>query len=109
MDAAQQHLDKSVALLRQAGQQDELPLGLLYRAALWRVKFQIQDDKSQTELAERDLSEAESIAERGSMLIFQIEAALERTRLFMARVKDEGGSVKIWSQSNLHSVKLVEV
>ena len=33
--------------------------------------------------AERDLDEAESIAERGSMLIWQIEAALERARLFL--------------------------
>ncbi len=31
--------------------------------------------------SERDLDEAESIAERGSMLIWQIEAALERARL----------------------------
>lgn len=36
------------------------------------------------ESAERDLSEAESIAERGSMLVWQIEAALERTQLFLA-------------------------
>lgn len=34
-------------------------------------------------LNERDLSEAETIAERGSMLIFQIEAALERSQLFL--------------------------
>jgi hypothetical protein len=34
-------------------------------------------------LAERDLSEAETIAERGSMLRWQIEAALERTRLYL--------------------------
>jgi hypothetical protein len=33
--------------------------------------------------AERDLAEAEAIAERGSMLIWQIEAALERTRLYL--------------------------
>jgi len=51
---------------------------------------QITKDKSQINLAERDLSEAESIAGRGSMLRRQIEAALERTRLCMARVKAEG-------------------
>ena len=33
--------------------------------------------------AEQDLSEVETIAERGSMLIWQIEAALERTRLYV--------------------------
>ena len=34
--------------------------------------------------AERDLGEAELIAGRGSMLVWQIEAALERTRLALA-------------------------
>ena len=45
------------------------------------MKYEITKDKSQIELAERDLTEAERIAERGSMLIWRIEAALERTRL----------------------------
>ena len=94
LDAAQQHLDESVALLRQAETQDWLPVGLLHRASLWRTKFQITNDKSQIDLAERDLSEAESIAERGDMLIFQIEAAMERTRLALARMKYEGGRMK---------------
>ncbi len=40
-----------------------------------------EGEKEYFERAERDLAEAESIAERGSMLIWQIEAALERTRL----------------------------
>ena len=63
---AEHHLTQSVTLLRQSGQQDELPRGLLHRSALWRAKYQITNDKSQIELAERDLSEAETIANRGS-------------------------------------------
>ena len=91
LDAAQQHLDESVALFRQAGHQDHLPRGLLQRAALWRAKFQIKSDESHIELAERDLSEAETIAKRGDMLTWRIEVALERTRLALARMKEEGG------------------
>lgn len=34
--------------------------------------------------AKRDLAEAELIAERGSMLIWQIDAAIERCRLHLA-------------------------
>ena len=119
---AEHHLSQSVTLLRQSGLQDELPRGLLHRAALWREMLALAPSPWQGEgwgegrgdnrpeggesgedslshpspdlspqgerdfyaLAERDLSEAESIADRGSMLIFQIEAALERTRLFLA-------------------------
>lgn len=81
---AEHHLTESVSLLRQAGTQHHLPRGLLQRTALWRTKLEITDDRSQIELAERDLTQAETIAEHGSMLIFQIEAALERTRLCLA-------------------------
>lgn len=38
---------------------------------------------------ERDLSEAETIAERRSMLIWQIEVALERTRLYLTWLSHE--------------------
>jgi hypothetical protein len=99
LDSAEQHLNQSVSLLRQAGTQDELPRGLLHRAALWRAKAfsvfdlrlpteeekkHIANRQSAIENAVRDLAEAETIAERGSMLIWQIEAALERTRLYLA-------------------------
>ena len=97
------HLNESVDLLRQAGQQDNLPRGLLHRAALWRVLLEAgatagssssaQEARlgkstvalSPEELfdkANKDLTEVETIAERGSMLIWQIEAALERSRLY---------------------------
>ena len=81
---AERHLNESVSLLRQAGQQDELLRGLLFRAALWRVQFKISNDPSQITKAGNDLAEAEAIAERGSMLIWRIEAALERCRLALA-------------------------
>ncbi len=38
MEQAEQQLNESVSLLRQAGQQNHLPLGLLVRAALRRVQ-----------------------------------------------------------------------
>jgi hypothetical protein len=84
LQQAESHLNESVSLLRQAGTQDELPRGLLHRSALWRMRFEISNDESEISKAERDLGEAETIAERGSMLIWQIEAALERTRLALA-------------------------
>ena len=104
------HLNESVSLLRQACQQDEIPRGLLNRAGLWRVMLEEcsrlrpsvdssrsderrglaatsdSEPESATELlakANKDLSEAETIAERGSMLIWRIEAAIERTRLYL--------------------------
>ena len=118
LQQAEHHLNQSVSLLRQAGNQDQLPRGLLHRAALWRVMLSFnaqpeapadrgaetdshavasgsalnehpspdlspQGERDFYALADRDLSEAESIAERGSMLIWRIEAALERTRLFL--------------------------
>jgi hypothetical protein len=81
LDSAQHHLTQSVTQLRQAGDQTHLPCGLLHRAALWRMRFEITNKESEISKAERDLDETEAIAERGSMLIWQIEAALERTRL----------------------------
>ena len=115
---AEHHLTQSVTLLRQAGDQTYLPRGLLDRAALWREilgagvvgwaecsephhlpsesadAVGLAGSAHPTEFlanAERDLSEAETIAERGSMLIFQIEAALERSRLFLtlAQIEEE--------------------
>ncbi|MCH8047941.1 MAG: hypothetical protein IID44_29960, partial [Planctomycetes bacterium] len=100
LDSAEQHLSESVSLLRQAGTQDWLPLGLLHRATLWRAilirnsEFGIrnEDDNAALERAERDLAEVKLIAERGSMLVWQIEAALERTRLALALGdRDEAG------------------
>ena len=59
------HLDQAVDWLRQAGTQYMLPLGLLARAELYRVRGNF-------EAVKRDLDEAMSIATHGdlSMLIF---------------------------------------
>ncbi|MEM8544965.1 MAG: AAA family ATPase [Cyanobacteria bacterium P01_H01_bin.119] len=98
LQQATHHLHQSVSLLRQAGQEQELPRGLLARAALWRMnsKFKILCEKSKAlqnsklvkdeylEKANRDLAEVEQIADRSKMLIFQIEATLERCRLALA-------------------------
>ncbi|MEM9485759.1 MAG: AAA family ATPase [Cyanobacteria bacterium P01_F01_bin.116] len=87
---ATHHLNQSVLLLRQAGTQHMIPLGLLARAALWQVSSQLVIDNSQLtkkdylEKANRDLTEVEQIAGRSNMLIHQIEAALERCRLALA-------------------------
>jgi hypothetical protein len=90
LDSAEQHLNESVSLLRQAGHQDFIARGLLHRAALWRalgegeIERGGEGEQEYFEWAERDLAEGELIAERGSMLRWQIEAALERTRLALS-------------------------
>ncbi|MDH3602884.1 MAG: hypothetical protein OEU26_25000, partial [Candidatus Tectomicrobia bacterium] len=78
MELAEHHLNESLSFLRQAGHQGYLPCGLLARAAFARVQERFDD-------AEHDLAEAEAIAERGSMLLWQIDAAIERCRLHVAQ------------------------
>ena len=63
--------------LRQAGHQQELPRGLLARAALHRVPGDV-------ERARRDLDEAMEIAERGQMGLHQADAHLGYARLYLA-------------------------
>ncbi len=72
-----EHINDAVDGLRQAGQQQELPRGLLARAALYRVRGEF-------ERARRDLDEAMSIAERGQMGLFQVDAHLGYARLYLA-------------------------
>ena len=71
---AAEHLDQAVEGLRRAGTEDELPLGLLARAALRRLRGDLP-------AAEADLSEALEIAERGSMRLHECDAHLEWARL----------------------------
>jgi nucleoside phosphorylase/tetratricopeptide (TPR) repeat protein len=71
------HLDRAVDGLRQAGQQDELPRGLLARAELRRVTGML-------EKARRDLDEAFSIATRGGMRLHEADCHLGYARLFVA-------------------------
>ena len=74
---AAEHLDRAVDGLRKAGMQDEIPRGLLARAALHRVGRDF-------ERARRDLDEAMSIAERGGMVLHQADAHLAYARLNLA-------------------------
>jgi tetratricopeptide (TPR) repeat protein len=71
------HLNQAVGGLRQAGQQDYLPRGLLARAELHRV----QGDFAQ---AQRDLNEAMTIATRSEMGLHQADGHLAYARLHLA-------------------------
>jgi len=71
------YLDRAVDGLRQAGQQDHLPRGLLARAELRRVTGEL--DK-----ARRDLDEAFSIATRGGMRLFEADCHLAYARWYLA-------------------------
>ncbi|MGC9954618.1 MAG: toll/interleukin-1 receptor domain-containing protein [Rhizomicrobium sp.] len=73
-------LDGTVEGLRAAGQQQELPRGLLSRAAFRRS---IADWKGAT----RDLDEVEEIAEPGPMRLHLCDLALERARLDFAHIE----------------------
>ena len=64
--------------LRVFGQFDDLPRGLLARAALRR-------SLGEWAAAARDLDEVEEIAEPGPMRLFVCDIALERARLALAR------------------------
>lgn len=77
LTAASAHLAQAVDGLRQAGQQDSLPRGLLARAALYRVQGAFPQ-------AQRDLDEALGIATRGDMGLHQADAHLEYARLHLA-------------------------
>lgn len=90
---AKMHFDQAVSLLRPLGQRHHLASALLSRTTLWRLRFEFSSDVLELSRAKQDLAEAEEIAKQGDMLIFQIETALERTRLAIASMfqgmKDE--------------------
>ncbi len=71
------HLNQAVEGLRQAGNQDDVPRGLLARAELWRVSGEFNK-------AQHNLDEAMVIAERGSMGLHQADCHLEYARLHLA-------------------------
>ena len=75
--AAAEHLSQAVVGLRQAGQEDDLPRGLLSRAALHRLQ-------SDPAAARADLTEAEDVATRGHMRLHETDAHLEWTRLCLS-------------------------
>jgi nucleoside phosphorylase/tetratricopeptide (TPR) repeat protein len=75
---AGEHLEAAVDKLREAGQVQELPKGLLTRA--WLHHLCNRDD-----LAHRDLDEAWTLAIRGPMPLHQADIELHRARLFHDR------------------------
>ena len=74
---AADYLERAVSGLRQAGSQHHLPLGLLARASLYRLR---QDSVR----AQRDLDEALLLATRGSMRLHEADCHLEQARLSLA-------------------------
>ena len=84
-------IDTAVDKLREAGQIDDLPRGLLARAALYRTAVENGDASSITH-AERDLDEVIDIATRdaangGTLKLFLCDALLEYARLRLAQQK----------------------
>jgi hypothetical protein len=79
---AAQELDHAVSGLRRAGQQDDLPRGLLTRAWLRGLT----GARTGSESAQSDLDEAWEIAERGPMPLFLADIHLYRARLFFREV-----------------------
>ncbi len=79
-ESAARELDAAVAGLRQAGTQQYLPLGLLSRA--WQRA--LAGALTGADSAQGDLDEAEDIAARGPMPLFQADIRLYRARLFHA-------------------------
>ena len=76
--AASTRLDEAVEDLRASGQKDDLPRGLLARAAFRRAV-------GGWDGAARDFDEVEEIAEPGPMRLHLCDCALERARLALAR------------------------
>jgi hypothetical protein len=76
--AAAGRLDEAIESLRASGQNDDLPRGLIARAAFRRAV-------GNSDGAARDLDEAEEIAEPGPMRLYLCDCALERARLALAR------------------------
>jgi len=71
---AAEHLDRAVEGLRQSGNEDDLPRGLLARATFHRLR-------GNQSAAAADLSEAQEIAERGGMRLHACDAHLGWARL----------------------------
>jgi tetratricopeptide (TPR) repeat protein len=76
---AEEHLNRAVEGLRQAGTEDHLPRGLLARVAFHRLRGDLAG-------AAADLGETLEIAERGGMRLHLCDAHLEGARL----VREQG-------------------
>ena len=80
---AESHANSAVDGFHRAGVQEYVVRSLLCRAALHRLRYVATNDASQLDQADNDLTEAEQMVKRNSMVIWQIEAALERTRTYL--------------------------
>jgi hypothetical protein len=87
------HVATTVNGLRAAGQSFLLCTGLLTAALYHYVR-------GEYDLAEKDLAEAQQIAERGPMPLFLADIHLTRARLW-GGLKGEGGSLKIDARAEL--------
>jgi tetratricopeptide (TPR) repeat protein len=76
------HLQRAVDGLRQAGQQDDLPRGLLARAELHSFAGDFTRGQN-------DLDEAFTIATRGGMRLHEADCHLEYARLYLAQGKKD--------------------
>jgi tetratricopeptide (TPR) repeat protein len=85
---AEEFLDRAVTGLRLAGTMDYIPLALLTRAELHRLKGSYEN-------AERDLEEVLRIARRGEMGLYLADYHLESARLCLAR-DDQNGARENW-------------
>ena len=90
---AENYLNHAVTGLREAGDQDELPRGLLARAALSPVQENFG-------AAREDLSEAQEIADRGEMGLHLADFHLEACRLHLAQHKagESFGPESVWAK-----------
>ncbi|MFT5322329.1 MAG: hypothetical protein ACI8P0_000164 [Planctomycetaceae bacterium] len=88
---AAEYAEKAIEFLQTAQNTSEITRAWLLRSAIRRMQLSSRDQSLLTEI-ENGLLRAETIAERGSMLIWKIEAALERARLFLMLARIEEGS-----------------
>ncbi|MCB0111109.1 MAG: hypothetical protein KDE53_34545, partial [Caldilineaceae bacterium] len=98
LQKAELELRLSVSLLRRAGTEHHLPRGLLALAELGRTQAVVAEKSEREALltqAERALDEVEQIAERGNMVPFQIDAAVERARVALVREDRAAGAAQL--------------
>lgn len=89
---ANDFLNQAVDGLREAGQQQLIPLGLLARAEMYQYQREF-------EKAWADLEEAAEIAERGEMNLWLADYHLEAARLCLAEGKKEKEAREHWKEA----------
>jgi tetratricopeptide (TPR) repeat protein len=95
LTSASDHLTDGVEGLRQSNNQDELPRGLLARAALRRVSSDLAG-------AGRDLAEAQELAERSGMKLFLTDGLIEEA---CQAIADRGMRIADWKSKACECVR----